>query len=173
MPIVNHLTYEPPVRSLVADGLVKTCKRVSEVFTDFAISMYEHGDGKLRNNKQILEDIDSSSGVIKFSLQSNPHLLIEIDTSQIKAMFQKYRELSETPGCKSCKSYYCHSYLPGEHYFFCKLHEKPGDEIKLEGNSPNIEKYLKTGCEDRIPIVPAALEKILEMIETEPMPKSP
>jgi hypothetical protein len=116
----------------------------------------------------ILEVVEKGEWIIEDKVNPKEPLVAlnyNIDLSEANNLVRQYRQHSEG-GCQSCLSRKIYSPMQGESFTYCNMREteafaKENWTINIS-KSPRIEKFSKTGCDDKTPILKRKLEEVLE-----------
>jgi len=110
----------------------------------------------------ILEVVERGYWIIENKVNPKEPLVAlnyNVDLSQATNLVRQYRHDSEG-GCQSCKAIRHYMPFQDEHVLYCSKYEK--QDVTDSGHSPRIEKFSKTGCNDKEQILGRKLEEVLK-----------
>lgn len=115
-----------------------------------------------QNLKEILVLVEGKELILQARPnEKEPHAEINyrIDLSNAKQRIDQYRRDSEG-GCQSCKRLRHFMPLQDEHVYFCNKYEN--NDVTDSGHSPRLERFYKTGCDEKEFIIGRKLEEVLK-----------
>ena len=107
----------------------------------------------------IPKKVDTELGFLDKDIEKRSRINYNINLSEAKQIIDNYRNDSEG-GCQSCINIKSHYPVPNETSRYCKIFET--EKTSDQEFSPMLEKYYKTGCKDKEPILKRKLEELLE-----------